>query len=355
MTPTPPGLYPLTFGPIYKQKVWGGRSLTKLGRDLPGDASVGIGESWEIADLTSTSVSGGGGSAEHSVVAEGSLAGKTIRELIGIYGQSLLGPGVSTSDDGGFPLLIKFLDAKENLSVQVHPSPAYAAAHPGAHLKSEAWYVVDAQPGAVIYKGLKPGVTEPILRDAIRANTDEAVVPLLNAVPAVPGDCHYLPSGTLHALGAGVMVAEVQTPSDTTFRVYDWGRTTRELHVEQALACIDFADQGKGDKRGQEPLLCPSQEKTHDKSLAGGFSVSHKAACDFFRIDEYASRVQTQFKLQANSAEVWITLAGQADFISSESALIEVGPGHTVLLPAKMDTCVFANRTSGRWLRVTLP
>ncbi|MEO0474599.1 MAG: type I phosphomannose isomerase catalytic subunit, partial [Planctomycetota bacterium] len=174
-------LYPLLFEPIYKEKVWGGRSFEKLGRSLPGDETNGIGESWEIADLATTSVSGGGGNAEYSCVANGPLEGKSIRELMRAYGEALLGPTVKPADDGGFPLLIKFLDAKENLSVQVHPSHEYAAAHEDAYLKSEAWYIIDCEPGAVIYKGLAPGTTPELLRAALEINTDEAVAPLLNA------------------------------------------------------------------------------------------------------------------------------------------------------------------------------
>ena len=229
-------LYPLQFEPIYKPKVWGGRALESLGRALPGDTSNRIGESWELADLSKSSASGGGGGQERSVIANGPLAGKTLHDVIQRYGDRLLGR-LRLNDDGGFPLLVKFLDAQQNLSVQVHPSVDYAQEHPDAHLKSEAWYIIDAQPGAVIYKGIRDGVTAEQFRQAIDAGqVEELMIP----VPVKTGDCHYLPSGTCHALGAGILVAEVQTPSDTTFRVYDWGRTDRELHLEQAMQCIHF-------------------------------------------------------------------------------------------------------------------
>ncbi len=234
--------YVLTFEPILKEKVWGGRRLERLGKVLP--SGVDVGESWEIADLASTSSGGGGGGAARSIIANGPLAGNSLHDAMALWGEGLLG-GAQPSGAGGFPLLVKFLDAREHLSVQVHPSPAYARAHPEAHLKTECWYVVDAEPGSVIYKGVKPGVTREDFARALRTGQGEGVVALLAAVPAVVGECHNLPSGTVHALGAGVLVAEVQTPSDTTFRVYDWakeyGRQGRELHVEQALECIDFA------------------------------------------------------------------------------------------------------------------
>lgn len=241
----------LTFEPILKEKVWGGRRLEKLGKTLPADALVG--ESWEIADLAATTAGGGGGGAARSVIKGGPLAGRTLHDAMTLWGERLLG-GASPSEDGGFPLLVKFLDAREHLSVQVHPSPEYAAAHPGAHLKTECWYVLDAEPGSVIFKGVREEVTRADFERALRAGQGEGVVELLEAVPAVVGECHNLPSGTVHALGAGVLVAEVQTPSDTTFRVYDWareyGRAGRELHVEQALACIDFSPAGSGVRAG---------------------------------------------------------------------------------------------------------
>lgn len=338
-------LYPLTFMPIYKEKVWGGRALESLGRALPGDASNGIGESWEIADLATTSISGGGGNAEYSTVKDGPLQGQTIRQLMQQFSESLLGRGVSPSDDGGFPLLIKFLDAKENLSVQVHPSPAYAAKHEDAYLKSEAWYVIDCEPGAVIYKGLAPDTTPEQLRAALETNTDEAVAPLLNAIPVKPGDCHYLPSGTLHALGAGVLVAEVQTPSDTTYRVYDWGRTDRELHIEQAMACIDFDS-------------TPAEAGTAVSEFIDGFEITHKAACDFFTIDAMACNGPASFAFTLSTAEVWIALRceGDAAFQSAnEPNQYPLSQGQTALLPANLGPTHFTTQSPGTWLRVTMP
>ena len=207
-----------------------------------------IGESWEIADLEATSASGGGGGAARSVVAGGAMTGKTLHEVIEHWGTLLLGERLLASERlkqergmPAFPLLIKYLDAREHLSVQVHPSRDYADQHADAHLKTESWYIVEADEGSVIFKGLREGVTELDLKTCIESGTVPSV---LQAVPAVVGECHTLPSGTVHALGAGVLVAEIQTPSDTTFRLYDWtneyDRPDRELHVEQALECADY-------------------------------------------------------------------------------------------------------------------
>ncbi|MEM9110237.1 MAG: type I phosphomannose isomerase catalytic subunit [Planctomycetota bacterium] len=325
-------LYPLTFDPIYKEKVWGGRAFEALGRQLPGDTSIGIGESWEIADLAKTSVSGGGGNAAYSVVSNGPLQGKTVRELMQIYGDALLGEGASAAEDGGFPLLIKFLDAKENLSVQVHPSPEYAAEHPDAYLKSEAWYVIDHEPGAVIYKGVKPGTTPEMLRAALETNTDEAVVPLLNAIKVKKGDCHYLPSGTLHALGAGVLVAEVQTPSDTTYRVYDWGRTDRELHIEQAMACIDFGSE-----------MVDEEDRMPSIPWTDGLTMTVAAACEFFNINEFVCHADMLFTSDhapdapiGNHPIIYMPLCGEATITFTNGLSADMKPGQTLLIPASM-------------------
>lgn len=238
--------YPLTFEPILMPKVWGGRRLDRFNKPMPPVASIG--ESWEIADLESTSASGGGGGAARSVVATGAMTGQTLHEVIEQWGALLLGERLLASERikqeqgmPAFPLLIKYLDAREHLSVQVHPSPEYAGANADAHLKTESWYIVETEDDSVIYKGLREGVTPEDLRTSIESGTVPSV---LRATPAVVGECHTLPSGTVHALGAGVLVAEVQTPSDTTFRLYDWtneyDRPERELHVAQALECADY-------------------------------------------------------------------------------------------------------------------
>jgi len=212
---------PLQFEPILKPRVWGGSLLrTRRGsiarRPIPEEP---VGESWEVADLDS----------DQTRIRDGDLAGKTLRDLMGIDARSLLGDA-RPSAQGAFPLLIKYLDARQNLSVQVHPTPEYAAEHDGSHVKFEAWYVMEAAPGASLHLGLRPGVCG---KDFERALGTPAIEAMLEPVPAIVGECHYLPSGLCHALGAGVVVAEVQTPSDTTFRLHDWGRSGRELHLTQ--------------------------------------------------------------------------------------------------------------------------
>lgn len=301
-----PDPYPLLTDPILLEKVWGGGRLAQFGKAMPGAASVG--ESWEIADLAETAASGAGGGAKRSVIRNGALAGQTLADVRAAWGAALVGTG---SAGEGFPLLVKLLDAKENLSVQVHPSPAYAAGHPEAHLKTECWYVLDAAEGSVIYKGVKPGVTASDFRSAIEAGT---VPELLESVPAVVGEMHELPSGTVHALGAGVLVAEFQTPSDTTFRVYDWGRTDRELHVEQAMACIDFSP-APGATVAADGVLCDNA---------------------FFRVRELRGHCEAVELGLSGCAVIMIVGGMGASIASTTDAFEEVQgrPGSTVLVPA---------------------
>lgn len=231
-----PYLYPLRFRPIYKRYIWGGRKFaTMMGRPLPHDEKFA--ESWEICDHGD----------DQSVVEGGPLDGKTLHELVGQYGQRLFGGEVSSSPTGlagQFPLLLKYLDASENLSLQVHPNDALAAKLDPPELgKAEAWYVVAAVPGSVIYAGLREGVDRPALVEAIKHGKCEEC---LHRFEARRGDCVSMPAGTVHALGAGVLVAEIQQSSDVTYRLFDWNRLgadgrPRPLHIEQGLEAIDFS------------------------------------------------------------------------------------------------------------------
>ena len=172
-------MYPLLFEPILLSKVWGGDRLGKFGKAVEPGAKIG--ESWELADLAATSSGGAGGGAFRSRIINGPLRGKTIHDALEAWRDGLI-DAAHRSLTGGYPLLVKYLDASENLSVQVHPSPAYASAHPDAHIKSECWCILDAAPGSVLYKGLKPGITRQSFEQAIRENK---VVDSLVAVPAL--------------------------------------------------------------------------------------------------------------------------------------------------------------------------
>ena len=302
--------YPLTFVPILKEKVWGGRSLERFGKQLP--PGVLIGESWELADLPPTILDG------KSIIANGPLAGANL--------------------DEAFPLLIKFLDANDNLSVQVHPSDEYARQHPEAHLKSEAWIILDTTPDGNIYVGLQEGTTEESLREAIE---NDSVQSCLNAINVKQGDYYYLPSGTCHALGAGVLVAEVQTPSDTTFRVWDWGRTGREMHVNQAMECIDF----------------DSPELTFEQPAplqSGSFLTTHFVDTPFFSIEKLESTEDASIELVVDSTPVVLmVIAGHATIEHGVS--VDATRGTTILLPAGLTNATLTMPKSTVVLRFDLP
>ncbi len=230
-------LYPLTFEPIFKERIWGGRNLETLyGKPLPPDLPVG--ESWEISDRP----------GDPSVIARGPLRGGTLRWLMEQCPAALLGP--RDPAPARFPLLIKIIDAHDTLSLQVHP-PAAAAARLGGEPKTEMWYVARAEPGAELFAGLKKGVTRAEFERKLAAQT---VAECFHRIAIREGDAMFLPSGRVHALGAGTVIFEIQQNSDTTYRVFDWNRLDRdgkprELHVPQSLESMDFGD--------FEPALLP--------------------------------------------------------------------------------------------------
>ena len=321
MTPTP-----LTFAPILKPKVWGGTRLATYGKDL--GARKTVGESWELADLPDSIPEG------RSVVAEGVLAGKTLHSLLQEDSAWIMGDA-ELSPEGGFPLLIKYLDARENLSMQVHPDEAWVATHPGDHLKTESWIVLDAEPGAMLYKGIRDGVTPEAFAAAI---ADGTVVELVEAVPARVGECHDLPSGTCHALGAGILVAEIQTPSDTTFRVFDWGRTDRTLHVEQALACIAF-----------EPAAAIEPPPVFERD---GVRITQLSRTDHYVIDRIDTDATSTIHLGASNApEVLMMLAGRGELPPQTT----LETGRTVMLPAALPGVEATLAPGASMLRVMLP
>ncbi len=223
-------LYPLTFHPIFKERVWGGRRLEQLyHKGLPPGRPIG--ESWEISDRP----------GDVSVIANGPLAGKDLHWLMENHAADLLGPAKAAPLR--FPLLVKILDAQEKLSLQVHP-PTTKATELGGEPKTEMWYIADAQPGAELYVGLKRGMTRDTFAEKTR---DGTVADCFHRIPVKQGDVMFLPSGRVHAIGAGLVIFEIQQNSDTTYRVFDWNRVgldgkPRELHTAESLASIDFDD-----------------------------------------------------------------------------------------------------------------
>ena len=325
--------YPLLFEPIYKQKIWGGRKFAAMfGRDLPGQEPIG--ESWEVADLED----------DQSVVRKGKAQGQTLGTLVRDWGQSLLGRGELF--EGRFPLLIKLLDANDTLSVQVHPDEAMARRLGGrVRVKNEAWYIVDAEPDGFIYRGLKEGVDRSALVAAIDNGTVESC---LNYIPVRKGHCYYLPSGTLHALGKGVVVAEVQTPSDITYRVHDFNRIDaktgrpRELHIDEALECISF-DAG--------PIA--GEERQHVASV--WTSVTSLVRCDSFVIERVRMVEGVEQAFDYGEMVIWMVLEGQGSVRADNCEPVQFRAGDTLLLPAALKGGVVTIDQESMWLEVSLP
>ena len=345
-------VYPLKFAPVFQERIWGGQKIRQtLGRPLPRDLyKARIGEAWELADLPAGSVKADSAGAApdgslSSRIINGPLARQSLHDVITKYNAEVLGRTAGVTSH--FPLLIKFLDAASDLSVQVHPNRAYAAAHPGAHLKSEAWYVLEANPGAKIYKGVKPGVTREMFAAALQAGTVDR---LLRAVPVQSGDCHFLESGTVHALGAGVLVAEVQTPSDTTFRVFDWNRLgpdgkARALHIQEALEVIDFSSSA--------PVTPQRRNYTVDDAV-----VTELVTCDYFSMRRLVVPEGSQTlppEWMENKPEVWICLSGQGVLETLDAMPLAFAPGETILIPAAARHIRLRVVSACTLLRITLP
>jgi mannose-6-phosphate isomerase len=334
-------VYPLKFRPVFQERMWGGQRLRTLlnkpvGKELK---RANIGESWELADLPPGTVKADSTSAAadgslSSIIANGPLAGRTLHAVLRESAPAIMGE--TPLHRGHFPLLIKFLDARENLSVQVHPDSTHCAANPGSHLKNEAWYILHAAPGARIYKGLKAGVTKTRFREALHSGEAGS---LLNIISVRAGDCHYLPSGTVHALGAGILAAEVQTPSDTTFRVFDWNRLgadgqPRKLHVEEALSCMQFDD---------TPL--------RPKPVVG----AHLASCDHFTIERVELGTPGQREIPGGEPRIWIALEGQGVVQCEAGPPTAFTRGDTLLLPASLKNGWVKTVAPSTWLEVCIP
>ncbi len=337
-------LYPFKFKPRFVQKMWGGRRIeTSLGKKLPPQHPIG--ESWELFDFP-PGVIDASPNWVSSEIANGPFAGRSLHSVILDFGRAVHGDVPLLAPAGQFPILIKYLDARENLSVQVHPDQTYTSSHPGTHLKTEAWYVVENDPGAKLYHGLKAGATRDAFAQAIQ---NGAVDALVNALPVKAGDCFYLPSGTVHALGAGILVAEVQTPSDTTFRVFDFNRVDpasgkpRSLHVAEALQCIDFHDNSP-----------PQQTRTH---VAQVFStVSRLLTCPYFTIEKVRFSEGVEQTLPYDQPVVWMMLHGKAQLrVEQMSEPTHLAKGDTLLLPARMRNPTLKTLTDCVWLEVTFP
>lgn len=322
-----PSLYPLRFEPILRRYVWGGRRLgTVLGKPI-GEGNDWA-ESWEICDHDT----------DQTRVAAGPLAGTPLADLVAIHGIELLG---RHHPRARFPLLFKFLDARQTLSVQVHPDDARAARLTPPDLgKSEAWVVVAAEPGSLIYSGLKRGFDRPALEREVRRDTSALC---LHRFEPRPGDCVFVPAGAVHALGAGLLIAEIQQASDTTYRLYDWGRLgtdgrPRPLHVDAGLEAIDY-------RLGPiDPVVPRQTDQPH---------VERLLECDKFVLDRW--RFEGPKTIGGDERfHLLAVLAGEVT-VAGDPAGRPLVLGQTMLLPAACGAVAIEGRGPATLLDTYLP
>ena len=304
-------LYPLRFEPILKEKIWGGNTLvTHYGKR--GEGLKNVGESWELSAV----------SGNLSVVSNGFLAGNNIQEIIEVYMGDLIGDAVFEKFGIEFPLLIKLIEAREDLSVQVHPGNDLAKERHNAYGKTEMWYILESESGARIYTGF----SKPVLKEEyINALQNNTIQDLLNVEAAERGDAFFTPAGRIHAIGAGVVLAEIQQTSDITYRIYDWGRTAikgakRELHTDLALDAIDFSAFGKSKIRKD-----PRDNKSENL-----------IKCEFFEINiiHLVDLLERDYNL-IDSFVIYICTEGSFS-IRWENRSEAVSKGETILLPAML-------------------
>ena len=309
-------LYPLKFQEIFKPKIWGGRNLKRiLGKRLADDAAIG--ESWELSDRE----------GDVSVIANGAFEGKSLREVLKWRKEEMLGrrdfPRWSL---GCFPLLIKFIDAQDDLSVQVHPDDAAARrfkeSDPG---KTEAWVIIDAQPGARLIRGLKEGTSR---EDFQRLIEEKRVEECLNWVEVAPGDCIFLPPGTVHALGRGLVLAEIQQNSDLTYRIWDWGRVDfdgkpRPLHIDKALEVIDFSLTRPHKISGEPIEEGPGKRK-------------RLVECDKFILERWEFEPGESLCFMPESFLTLMAITGSGRIIYGKDEAEPIEKGETVLIPASI-------------------
>jgi mannose-6-phosphate isomerase len=302
-------LYPLKFKPQPKETVWGGHKLNALlHKSFPTEKKIG--ESWELSGVRKNL----------SVVTNGYLKGNNIEELAEVYMGELLGDKVYEQFNVEFPLLIKFIDASDTLSVQVHPNDAVAAERHNAYGKTEMWVVLAAEPGAGLYIGFK----EQLTAQAFYAHTQKGTLPeVLNFEQVAPDDVFFIPAGRIHAIGKGVLLAEIQQTSDITYRVYDWGReynpaTSRDMHIDLAIDVIDYA---------------PSNQYKTTYARQRNESVN-LAACPYFTTNLLdIDRAVERPLLQRDSFVIYICLEGAAS-LSCKGVQENIAKGETMLVPA---------------------
>lgn len=319
-------LYPLKFEPILKEKVWGGTMLNTL---FQKEATGKIGESWEISGV----------SENVSVVSNGSLKGKSLNWLLEVYKHKLVGRKVYRHFGNTFPLLFKFIDACEDLSVQVHPDDFLAKKRHNSFGKTEMWYILNVEKDGRLILGFNEKMSQ---KKYLKALSENRITEILKSEPVQKGDAFILKPGTVHAIGAGVLLAEIQQTSDITYRIYDWGRPDtngqmRQLHTDLALEAIDF--------NSSKTKLEFSEEKNIPVTIG---------TTDFFSINKLILSQNYIRIFEANTSfTVYMCLEGAA-MIETDNYSEEIKKGETILIPAQLTEIKF-NTNSASFLEVYIP
>ena len=318
-------LYPLTFKPILKSVIWGGSQICPFKGITP--TEEGVGESWELSHVDDN----------FSVVAEGELANKSLDELIKEYGKELVGGKVMERFGSRFPLLIKFIDARDNLSIQVHPDDELAKVRHNSFGKTEMWYVIKADKGASLYSGFSQQIDKEEYVKRVENNT---IMDVLKKYDVSEGDVFFLPAGRVHAIGAGCFIAEIQQTSNITYRIYDYNRkdkngNTRELHTELAKDAIDYT-------------LYPDY-RTHYKAHTN--ATVNLADCKYFTTNliELDTVMVRDFE-ELDSFVVYICMEGSATLRDSNGYEIRIHQGQTALIPANNKTVAIIPAPKAKFL-----
>jgi mannose-6-phosphate isomerase len=320
-------LYPLKFETVLKEKVWGGNALVNRYNKKP-ISSANIGESWELSAIADN----------QSVISNGFLAGNNIEELIEVYMGDITGDTVFEKFGIEFPLLIKFIEAKEDLSIQVHPGNTMARKRHQAYGKTEMWYILESEKGSKIYTGFKEGVTMEMYKEAL---INGKLADLLNVESVEAGDTFFTPSGRVHAIGAGTILVEIQQTSDITYRIFDWnressGKEQRELHTDLALDAIDFNASGKNKIKKDPELNKPENLVSCEFFNTNIICFNKPAVKEYFSIDSFV---------------VYICVEGEF-LIRWDDNSEKVTKGETVLLPAMIKEVILEPVGEARLLEI---
>ncbi|GHU63578.1 mannose-6-phosphate isomerase [Bacteroidia bacterium] len=321
-------LYPLKFEPILKKIIWGGDKICRF-KDIQPEEN-GVGESWEISHVKNNV----------SVVSNGELKGKSLEELIETYGDNLLGNSVIECFGTNFPLLIKFIDAKEPLSIQVHPNDKLAKERHNSFGKTEMWYIVSAEKDAFLYSGFKQSLSPEEYLQSITGNT---FVNYLQKYDVQAGDVFFLPAGRVHAIGSGCFIAEIQQTSDITYRIYDYNRkdaqgNTRELHTELAKDAIDYKVYPEGYQLTYNPK---------------GVKIQNLVSCPYFKTGIIRAKKGDKLSfIHKDTFSIYICLEGKAELTDNNHYSIDIKQGETVLVPAKIQSVSFEMQTDCKLLEI---